>query len=673
MNAQIETVAELSVAQLFGSDQYQIPLYQRNYAWTSVEVEQLLSDILDMAVHHQSQPYYIGSLVVHQKDSQNTLFETIDGQQRHTTLSIILAALNNVHASFERKPLHGIVNSNLAFEARDSSSTTLRQLFSGVKATEDAKKHREQSIQAAYNTAVNFFRKNLIIDTKKTQNNSGKNDTLCARCFSNYLLQKVKILRVIVPKETDLNHYFEIMNNRGEQLEKHEVLKARLMNNIGSGANLELERTAFAAIWDTCSEMDRYLQLGITSGIRNKVFGDDWNSLPDSFEALTSCFKPEAKKEPETAAQVNADPVNSDDSPATLSRILQGARRHDQKDPLDGKDNPERFHSIINFPNFLLQVLRLYAQKTDCRIEVPLDDKQLLKAFDQVQPEPKSFLMTLLKCRFLLDRYVIKREGDKGWALKKLTVYRNQKKVNSDYTNSYSDSVLNKRLEMLQAMFHVTYTAQNYKNWLQATLQYLDGQQAVSELNGQDYEQFLESLSNCFLRNYLSNDRKRETLDLSWLHQGTAVANFIFNRLDYKLWLKLSSGKFDELSTEGSDIGYIQEHWGKFHFTQRSSVEHFYPQNPRDGKALEVSEVLPNGVDSFGNLCLISHSSNSRYSDFLPTAKKEHFESNKTLESLKQLFMMSYKDWGSDYPENIKHHEELMVKMLLDGLDFSCV
>lgn len=692
MNAQIETVAELSVAQLFGSDQYQIPLYQRNYAWTSVEVEQLLSDILDMAVHHQSQPYYIGSLVVHQKDSHNTLFETIDGQQRHTTLSIILAALKK---GFNR-PLHDIEKTNLCFEARESSSLTLSDLFSvkpiarpAVDADTDQADDKtgkeeiaETAMLAAYNAAIRFLKKELICEetSGREPSESGVKKQNIAD-FTEYLLEKVKILRVIVPKETDLNHYFEIMNNRGEQLEKHEVLKARMLSALGTvtetetETELEHQRTAFAAIWDACAEMHRYLQLGIKAGIRDKVFGDDWNSLPDSFEALTSCFKPEANKESQSAAQVNATPVNSDDSPATLAKILQGARRHDQKDPLDGKDSPERFHSIINFPNFLLQVLRLYAQKTDCGIDVPLDDKQLLKAFDQVQPEPKSFLMTLLKCRFLLDRYVIKRDGENGWSLKYLKPQSSGSSYNLTFgkSDNEQDSAENKRLEMLQAMFHVTYTSQNYKNWLQATLQYLDGQQAVSELNGQDYEQFLEGLSDRFLRNYLLVEGSGNALDLGRLNLGTAVANFIFNRLDYKLWLKLSSGKFDELATEKSDIEYIRKRWGYFHFTQRSSVEHFYPQNPRDGKPLEVSEVLPNGVDSFGNLCLISHSSNSRYSDFLPKAKNEHFESNKTLESLKQLLMMSYKDWGPDYPENIKHHEELMVKMLLDGLDFSCV
>jgi uncharacterized protein with ParB-like and HNH nuclease domain len=47
--------------------------------------------------------------------------------------------------------------------------------------------------------------------------------------FCNYFFEKVTILRILVPEDTDLNHYFEIMNSRGEQLEKHEILKAKML------------------------------------------------------------------------------------------------------------------------------------------------------------------------------------------------------------------------------------------------------------------------------------------------------------------------------------------------------------------------------------------------------------------------------------------------------------
>ena len=58
--------------------------------------------------------------------------------------------------------------------------------------------------------------------------------------FSNYLLNNTLLLKVEVPPDTDLNHYFEIMNVRGEQLEKHEVLKSRLMSFLVEEADREL-------------------------------------------------------------------------------------------------------------------------------------------------------------------------------------------------------------------------------------------------------------------------------------------------------------------------------------------------------------------------------------------------------------------------------------------------
>ena len=63
-------------------------------------------------------------------------------------------------------------------------------------------------------------------------NNENQQSTTTLEEFCDYLFQYVQIARVPVPDETDLNHYFEVMNNRGEQLEKHEIIKARLLSVI---------------------------------------------------------------------------------------------------------------------------------------------------------------------------------------------------------------------------------------------------------------------------------------------------------------------------------------------------------------------------------------------------------------------------------------------------------
>ena len=57
--------------------------------------------------------------------------------------------------------------------------------------------------------------------------------------FIRFFKEKVCIIHYKVPKDIDLNHYFEIMNSRGEQLEKHEIVKARLISTFQTGTTDE--------------------------------------------------------------------------------------------------------------------------------------------------------------------------------------------------------------------------------------------------------------------------------------------------------------------------------------------------------------------------------------------------------------------------------------------------
>ena len=83
-------------------------------------------------------------------------------------------------------------------------------------------------------------------------------------------------------------------------------------------------------------------------------------------------------------------------------------------------DTPDRFNSVINFSNFLLHVLRVWTGK-----DIPLDDKQLLDQFHEYLlksgdiDDVKNFIFSLLKCKYLFDQYIIKREfskGEEGWS-----------------------------------------------------------------------------------------------------------------------------------------------------------------------------------------------------------------------------------------------------------------
>lgn len=104
-----------------------------------------------------------------------------------------------------------------------------------------------------------------------------KDNGVSPQQFADYLFRYVQIMQVRVPADTDLNHYFEIMNNRGEQLEKHEVLKARMMEQL---QGCEQSQNCLNAVWEACANMERYVQMGFTPDQRSSLFGEkDWGGL----------------------------------------------------------------------------------------------------------------------------------------------------------------------------------------------------------------------------------------------------------------------------------------------------------------------------------------------------------------------------------------------------------
>lgn len=73
------------------SKTYLIPIYQRNYAWQEDEIRALIKDVYDSMKKSDKSVYYIGTLVTYNRG--DNIYEVIDGQQRLTTIYLILKAL----------------------------------------------------------------------------------------------------------------------------------------------------------------------------------------------------------------------------------------------------------------------------------------------------------------------------------------------------------------------------------------------------------------------------------------------------------------------------------------------------------------------------------------------------------------------------------------------------
>ena len=586
----VETQISLSVNRLLNEDTYAIPLYQRNFAWTYDEIEQLLNDVAD-AFQENRDNYYIGTLVV---NKENDIFKIIDGQQRTTALNLIALALKH-EFGFDR--LKAV---NLTFPARKKSNKNIQDLFAKKKIVEGD----ENELTRGYGHAKDALKK--VLEERR----------LDPQSFVDYLFDYVIIFRSILPEDLDLNLYFERFNSRGEQLEAHEILKAQMMAKFGEDQEMAQK---FARIWDACAEFDKPVirTFQIRSRPKNtdeegeKIFGKEFTNFK-----LESVFEKIRVKKIEQRSLLDAITQTKYES---SSLVNNGA-------------DISNYTTVIDFPTFLLQVFFIMEGND----ETTFDDKKLLKIFEIERRDREwvqQFGQLLLTMKHIFDTLIVKNvqlENETEWQIKRgqyETYKRNEnrgwKYVRINFQKNTFDN-LNKNIILLQSMFAVTFTANRDSRWLYEILQFLFNH--IEELNQTEFaslfKNFLEKMAVRYAEERLFTEDKS-------IKKYGAIPIYAFNFVDYVLWKNRV-----ELEKEYKNINF--DH---FKFAYRRSIEHWYPQNPNghDGESQLPAEFL----HSFGNLCIITDSQNSRFGNSYPEAKLEQWEREGTFhrQSLKLQMM----------------------------------
>lgn len=611
---------------------YVIPRYQRAYAWEDKEIVQLIDDINDSTGN-----YYIGSLVVAKVKGKEETYEVVDGQQRLTTLYLLL------HYLVSRRRLEREVGKTLSFDCRPNSNYTLvhiQDLLSKEKPLADDMDRIEQSI-------LNGLK---VIEQKFTVG-----DVIDVEAFIERL-KSVILYRIEVPEHTDLNRYFEIMNTRGEQLEQHDILKAQLMRYLSN----RREQEFFSRVWNACSDMTGYVQMHFAKAEREEIFGDKWSpdKLSGSWSRYTGCLKM----------------GQSADEGFSITSVTRSDFKVAALDAVRESDNtPIRFDSIIGFPHFLLHVLRVFLRVENVSLSKGsglgslLDDKRLLADYNkviacgQMGAKPikeneasfaRKFILFLLRSRFLFDQFIIKREyaGDDQegvWSLKELCTagagykkkayYANTRlRYENEWEKTYAPR--NKECLMIQSALRVSYTSPKVMHWITELLVWLFNNNNKTErykLTDEAERIAAEAVKDNFLAagNY---------------ELGVQTPHVVFNYLDYLLW------KEDK------------EKYKDFVFEFRNSVEHWYPQHPSEG-TFEAWD----GIDTFGNLCIISRSVNSKFSNLSPESKMKSYKKMVQKGSLKLRIMGDIIEGGSSEKwrqSACAKHEKEMILLLCGAL-----
>jgi len=608
--------------------QYAIPLYQRNFAWTDLEISQLIIDILD-AIKDNKEDYFIGSLVICKKENK---YDIIDGQQRFTAILLISMAIQNKFNGTKR--INGL---NLSFRARQSSNDTLLALLRNNTKIYDNK--NENEILDGYNDVVSALREYVDKDEYKGINFEE---------FYGYLLNNVKIFINEMPEKTDVNLYFERFNTRGEQLESHEIIKAELMQRLYDETEDTIIIQKFAKIWEACSEFETPCIKFFKKKIRGS---DNDNEREKIFKCEWQEYEPGK----------NSWRYNYDLDDALYSHVIEnnenkGGLLDEFTEQESGEaDELNRYRCIINFNTFLYYVL--YITDNVSVESIQLDDKKLKDAF-RISTRDSAWILkfgrNLLKCKFLFDNFIIRqsqettdklKEGQ--WFLHK--AYRedkNEKRRGLLYVQTRFDknsfSYNNDEIIMLQSMFAVTFSAYKDTKWLYATMKHLfDNAGSLNQHDsGGSFYSFLENLAKQRYVEMLGGN-----VDMAKLRYTNGVPIYAFNLTDYVLWKNRGNVK---LKKEYPNIKFDE-----FSFTYRRSIEHWYPQNPNESeKKARMSDDL---LHSFGNLCLIVASQNSQFGNLDPGAKLANWRNYFPTQSLKlQMMAQKTRDNGSWEQKDIK-------------------
>ena len=654
---------------------YVIPIYQRNYAWERDEICALIKDVHD-SMDMGKTVYYIGTLVTYKRDENK--YEVIDGQQRLTTIYLILRALG----------VQDIYN-RLTYSARKASASTIKAL-SGRGEKEDLSEMPDLGIKNGFESAKAGL--NEIVGLAQTDVDK----------FKEYFLNHVHIIHYRVPKDVDLNHYFEVMNSRGEQLEKHEIVKAKLSEQF-IGDNTSMEK--FSRIWEACSDMCFYVQQKMSD--MKTVFGENMDSFVlESFEAFANM---PANAGNSLGRKTIAELLNTPVKPVPQSTTL---------------DENDRFQPIIDFPNFLLIVLKITRMKEQGfdPLKLSLDDKELLHEFEKINITAdfvKRFAYNLLKAKYFLDNYVVHhtlgedRISENPWKLQ-----RYYKNGNAVYLKDLSeDKPMQAELVQLLSMFEVTFTAKQRKNYLFYCLYHL-----FENDNMSDYLVFMRDLADkYFFDVYLNaeklnerNQPKPNSFDDTLIRNGHLnvelenverdfnliypkgalnIPLYVFDYTDYKIWRKYAEELRGEKAKKGDAkrIGFFQdlgcsdfelEVFNNFYFSRtRKSLEHYYPQ----AKAGSDKPISSEDINCFGNFAMIGSDANSSGSDWNPIDKKNRYLDSKSNQvstaSLKFRIMlqicqdnyddgikdkMAKRPFGLEWDvDDMNEHQERMLKIVM--------
>lgn len=243
---------------------YCIPDYQRAYVWDTDQVRDLLDDTISAYRENKEAQYFLGSMVlkINEKSENNvsyTEYELLDGQQRITTVFLILACMRDMLTDYPQyqNSLAGFVyqaedailqqpeRMRIIFNIRSDVRDFVNEHIKPLHGTCDDALLKEKMQAKDVNISIRNMANAMLVAHEFLEEN--KSDIIG---YLSYFLNKVLMIYVATEELQDAFQLFTVLNNRGVKLSSSDILKAENLKELSA-----TDRTSWATRWE---EMETY-------------------------------------------------------------------------------------------------------------------------------------------------------------------------------------------------------------------------------------------------------------------------------------------------------------------------------------------------------------------------------------------------------------------------------
>ena len=247
---------ELQLFNIFNDGyRFEIPDYQRPYAWTTEQTSELLDDLLYAMGRAENvsdaSPYFLGSIVIVKEEDDQPLSYVVDGQQRITTLTILFSVLRELAVESNKSAIDKYVFAQGAIFAGIPGHfrLTVRDLDKDFFQENIQRMGSLSSFMESSHAKLSDSQTRMLENTSYLWKSISKFDEKRRNTLMEFLVQRCYLVVVSTSDRNSAYRIFSVLNDRGLDLSPTDILKADII-----GALEKTAQRSYTKKWEAIEE-----------------------------------------------------------------------------------------------------------------------------------------------------------------------------------------------------------------------------------------------------------------------------------------------------------------------------------------------------------------------------------------------------------------------------------